>query len=129
MLGRKSVCFLEDGGEIVNGIASGTYVSGGPMHGMSNASEDVELLREAGAYDSEAAVIEDALRSLLRTKPELRLALAVEKYRTGRVSHNRAADIAGLSPTEFAEHLHERGIPRDAGFLSDDERDEKLSDL
>lgn len=95
---------------------------------MSDVEEDVELLRKTGAYESDAAVIEDALRSLLRSKPELRMTLAVEKYRTGRVSHNRAAEIAGVSPEEFKEVLHERGIPRTAGFLSEAERDRKLGE-
>lgn len=96
---------------------------------MSEVSEDVELLRKAGAYESDAAVIEDALRSLLRAKPELRTELAVEKYRTSRVSFNRAAEIAGLSSEEFKELLHERGITRDAGFLSAEERNRKLGEL
>lgn len=96
---------------------------------MSEVNEDVELLREAGAYESDAAVIEDALRSLLRAKPELRTELAVKKYRTGRVSFNRAAEIAGLSSEEFKELLHERGIARDASFLSSAERNRKLGEL
>lgn len=95
---------------------------------MSDVDEDVELLRRAGVYESDAAVIEDAIRSLLRSKPELRIELAVAKYRTGRVSRNRAAEIAGLSPEEFKELLHERAVPREAGFLSDEERDQKLGD-
>lgn len=96
---------------------------------MSDVDEDVELLRRAGMYESDAAVIEDAIRSLLRSKPELRIELAVEKYRTSQVSLNRAAEIAGLSPEEFKELLRERSIPREAGFLSDEERDRKLGEL
>lgn len=96
---------------------------------MSDVEENVELLRKAGAYEDDAAVIEDALRTLLRTKPELRTELAVEKYRSERVSRNRAAEIAGLSPTGFGELLHERGITRKAGFLSSEERDRQLNGL
>lgn len=96
---------------------------------MSDVDENVELLREAGAYEDDAAVIEDALRTLLRTKPGLRAELAVEKYRSERVSLNRAAEIAGLSPTEFRELLHERGVRRKGGFLSTEEHDARLDGL
>lgn len=96
---------------------------------MSDVEDDVKLLRKAGAYEDDAAVLEDALRTLLRTKPALRTELAVEKYRTERVSLNRAAEIAGMSPTEFRELLHDRGISRPAGFLSNEDRDERLREL
>lgn len=96
---------------------------------MSEVDEDVELLRRSGAYESEAAVIEDAFRTLLRTKPALRTELAVEKYRTGRVSINRAAELAGCSAIEFRELLADRGVARDAGYLSDDDREKYLDDL
>lgn len=55
--------------------------------------------------------------------------LAVEKYRTGDVSLNRAAEIAGLSTEEFKDALAERGIKREPGFLSEDDRDEELRKL
>lgn len=93
---------------------------------MSDVEEDVELLRRAGAYEDDSAVIQDAIRSLLRTKPGLRTELAVEKYRRGDTSVNRAAEIAGMSPGEFRELLHDRGVTRTAGFLSAEERDRQL---
>jgi Arc/MetJ-type ribon-helix-helix transcriptional regulator len=46
----------------------------------SEVEENVELLRKAGAYEDDTAVVEDAIRTLLRTKPELGTELAVEKY-------------------------------------------------
>lgn len=96
---------------------------------MDEVEEDVELIRKAGSYENDTAVIEDALRSLLRSNPRLRTELAVEKYRTTRVSRNRAAEIAELAPEEFKEPLHERGIPRTSGVLSTKERDRKLGEL
>ena len=93
---------------------------------MSEYARDVDAIREAGAYESEEAVLEDAIRALLRRRPELRVELAVAKYRDGSVSRNRAAEIAGLSPASFAEELAERGITKPIGFLSDAERDARL---
>lgn len=96
---------------------------------MSDVDENVDLLRKAGAYEDDAEVLEDALRTLLRTKPTLRTELAVEKYRTDSVSLNLAAGIAGMSPMEFRELLNDRGISRPGGFLSNETRDEQLREL
>ena len=91
--------------------------------------EDVDLLREAGAFSSRDAVLEEAVRALLETRPELRTELAVKKYTDGKVSLNRAAEIAGVSPAEFKEILQSRGVDRDAGFMSEEDREEKLEKL
>lgn len=93
---------------------------------MSDIADELETLASVGGYDSSDAVLEDALRSLLRRRPELRLSLAVEKYRTQSISLNRAAELAGISGEEFKDELSERGIARDAGFLDADDREQKL---
>ena len=93
---------------------------------MSEPAEDLETLADLGGYDGPDEVLEDAIRTLLRRRPELRLELAVEKYRRGTTSLNRAAELSGLSVAEFKTELAERGIPRDAGFLDDAARDEAL---
>jgi len=54
------------------------------------------------------------------------LSLAVEKYRTGAVSCNRAAELAGVSTEAFRDELSDRGIDRDAGFLDDATREDRL---
>jgi len=91
--------------------------------------EDIDILREAGAFSSRDAVLEEVVRALLENRPELRTELAVEKYKDGAVSLNRAAEIAGVSPAEFKGILRSRGVDRDAGFLSDEDREEKLGKL
>ena len=93
---------------------------------MSGLSEDLDTLATVGGYESRDAVLEDALRTLLRKRPELRVELAIEKYRTERVSLNRAAELAGLSAEEFKAELSDRGISREAGFLDEDQRERKL---
>ncbi|WP_245883275.1 UPF0175 family protein [Halalkaliarchaeum desulfuricum] len=71
-------------------------------------------------------MIEEAVRELLRRGPELRLSLAVEKYRTGNVSLDRAAELTGVSAAAFRDELADRGIDRDTGFLSDAQRRDRL---
>ncbi|ELY61106.1 UPF0175 family protein [Natronolimnohabitans innermongolicus] len=66
------------------------------------------------------------LRELLRRRPQLRTSLAVEKYRAGDGSLNRAAELAGTSTEEFTDELSDRGIERDAGFLEADDRESTL---
>jgi predicted HTH domain antitoxin len=96
---------------------------------MIDVEEDMELLRKTGRFGSEEEFLEEAFRALLKEKPELRIELAIERYKSGDVSLNRAIDIAGSSPEEFKEILAERGIVREAGFLSDNERESNLSKL
>jgi predicted HTH domain antitoxin len=90
---------------------------------------DAEILRESGGYGSQSEVLEDAFRALLKENPGLRVEFAVEKYKSGPVSLNRAAEIAGKSSEEFKEILEDRGIKRDIGFLSEEERETRLNEL
>ena len=93
---------------------------------MSGLAEDLDAIAAAGGYDDTDAVVEEAVRELLRRRPELRLSLAVEKYRNGTVSLNRAAELAGVSAEAFKTELADRGIDRDAGFLDDSSREDRL---
>lgn len=96
---------------------------------VTDLAEDLDALADLGGYESADAVLEDAIRTLLRRRPELRMELTVEKYRSGTVSLNRAAELAGVSTEEFKTELAERGITREAGFLEADEREGKLDTL
>lgn len=93
---------------------------------MSELTDDVETIASVGGYDDANDVLKDALKELLRRRPDLRLSLAIEKYRRGTVSLNRAAELADVSSEAFKDELVDRGVPRPAGFLDDDERDRML---
>lgn len=96
---------------------------------MSSVEGDIAALQRAGRFESREDILEEAVRALLRTRPELRAELAIERYKSGEISLNRAAEIAGSSPEEFKELLAERGVSRESGFLSDDEREQRLNDF
>ncbi len=64
----------------------------------------------AHVYENEEAVIQDALRRLLRSRPDARIKLAVYRYRTEQVSLARAAALAGVSWAEMREILLEEGV-------------------
>jgi hypothetical protein len=56
--------------------------------------EDVEILRKSGDFSSREEFLEETFRAFLKEHPELRVKLAVEKYRSGSVTLNRAAEVA-----------------------------------
>ena len=71
---------------------------------------EIRDLVQARLYSSEEEVIRDALRHLLRARPEARIGLAVYCYQTEGLSLAKAADLAGVSWAQMREILLERGI-------------------
>lgn len=65
---------------------------------------------DAQLYEDEEAVIQDALRYLLRARTDLRLRLAVYRYRTEAISLAKAAELAGLSWAQMKDVLLEYGV-------------------
>lgn len=75
-------------------------------------SDELDMLVERGIYKDREALLKDAMRSLLRSKPELRGQLAIELYKRGKVSLSRAAEIGGIDMESFKELLREAGVVR-----------------
>jgi predicted HTH domain antitoxin len=65
---------------------------------------------EARLYNSEEDAIQDALRHLLRARPELRIQLAIHRYQTEQLSLAKAANLAGVSWAQLKDILLERDI-------------------
>src|SRR5574341_109737 len=74
--------------------------------------KEIEALIRAGYYSSKSDAVKDAFRTLLQTKPALKLASAIELYKAGEVSLARAAEIAGMNIEDFKHVLSDRGIKR-----------------
>lgn len=70
------------------------------------------VLIERGIYKDRDALVQDALRALLRSKPELRGQVAVALYQRGDVSLTRAAEMSGLDIESYKELLREAGVVR-----------------
>jgi predicted HTH domain antitoxin len=80
---------------------------------------DVDVLKEginslirAGYYKDKDKVLDDAFRTMLEVRPALKIEIAVELYKEGRISLSRAAEIAGMSAEGFKNILEQRGIKR-----------------
>ena len=69
-----------------------------------------QTLVDARLHPNPDAVIQDALRSLLREKPQLRVELALYRYQTEDISLAKGALLAGLSFDSFKALLVQRGI-------------------
>lgn len=65
---------------------------------------------DARLYESEEDVIQDALRHLLRERPDLRIQLAIHRYQTEEISLAKAAGLAGVSWAQMRDILITRGI-------------------
>ncbi|MCP3959967.1 MAG: hypothetical protein GY719_19145 [bacterium] len=66
-------------------------------------------LVQAKLYGTEEEVIRDALRHLLRARPDARLRLAIHRYENEEISLARAAEMAGVSWAQMREILLESG--------------------
>ncbi|MDO9097954.1 MAG: UPF0175 family protein [Candidatus Methanoperedens sp.] len=95
----------------------------------STFENEIKALIKAGYYSNAGEFIKDAIRSLFEFKPELKVSLAVELYRSGDVSIGRGAEIAGMNIIQFKEVLFNRGIVREIGSESADELEERTLKL
>lgn len=88
-----------------------------------------EILIRIGKYSSKKELMEDALRALLRAKPELKRDAAIELYREREVSLARASEICGLNIEEFKELLREKGIKITVPEISIEEVDKEVESI
>ena len=65
---------------------------------------------KARLYESEEDVIRDALRHLLRGRPDLRTKLAIYCYQAQNISLAKAASLAGVSWAQMKDILLKQGI-------------------
>ena len=65
---------------------------------------------QARLYSSEEEVVRDALRHLLRARPDVRIQLAAYRYQAEGLSLAKAAELAGVSWAQMKEILLEKGI-------------------
>lgn len=88
-----------------------------------------EVLVNTGKYPNREELIKDALRALIRSKPELKKDVAIELYRKKEVSLSRAAEISGLNIEDFKEILKERGVKISLSHVSREELNEELESI
>jgi len=80
----------------------------------------------AGLYEDERAVVQDAVRALLSEKPQLRLEVAIHRYRAEEISLAKAAALAGVSWDRMREILLSRGVQPRLGPETEEEAQEEI---
>lgn len=89
----------------------------------------VQTLLDARLYPDEAAVIQDALRSLLREKPQLRIELAIHRYQAQEISLAKAAHLAGVSFDRMKAILVARGVQPRLGPADEEEARAEVAEM
>ena len=90
---------------------------------------NVQTLVDAHLYPTPEAAIEDALRALLRDKPQLRIELAIHRYRSEGISLGKAAYLAGVSFDRMKALLVERNIPLRLGAADPAEAQNEIAEM
>jgi predicted HTH domain antitoxin len=75
-------------------------------------NEGINSLIRAGYYESRDKLLDDAFRTMLEVRPTLKTEMAIELYKTEKISLSRAAEISGTSMEGFKNILELRGIKR-----------------
>ena len=75
----------------------------------------------AGLYEDESAVVQDAVRALLSERPQLRLEVAIHRYRAEEISLAKAAALAGVSWERMREILLSRSVQPRLGPETEEE--------
>lgn len=89
---------------------------------------EVDAIPETGYYDSRSEFLRDAIRTLLRERPELRVSLACKLYENGEISLGRAMEIAEEDIESMKEILESRGIYLRRGSDSVDEMEKAVEE-
>jgi predicted HTH domain antitoxin len=71
---------------------------------------DVHSFVDAKLYKDDQEVIQDALRYLVRGRPDLRVRLAIHRYKTEEISLAKAASLAGVSWAQMKDILVAHGV-------------------
>jgi predicted HTH domain antitoxin len=83
-------------------------------------------LVSAGLCEDEKDVVQDAMRALLSERPQLRIELAVHRYRSEEISLAKAAALAGVSWERMREILLSRGLQPRLGPETEEEAYEEI---
>ena|SRR3989338_4583711 len=75
--------------------------------------EEVAALVRSGHYSSKSDVIKDALRLLMKNRPNLRHAAAIELMKEGKISVGKAAEVAELTVEELHKLMEHHKVYRE----------------
>ncbi len=71
---------------------------------------ELSAIPHTGYYDSTSEFLRDAMRNMLATRRDLRIAIASVLYQEGKISLGKAAEVADVNCEEIKRILIEKGI-------------------
>ncbi len=80
------------------------------LQGIKLTEMQLAAAVRAGLFVNRDEAIQEAITTWLAVKPNIRLEVAVELFKEGEVTLERAAEIAGLNRWVFQDILTQRGI-------------------
>ncbi|MFO7966363.1 MAG: UPF0175 family protein [Archaeoglobaceae archaeon] len=72
--------------------------------------EEINALLRMNIYHSKEDIINDAIRALLESRPQLKVEISIDLYKNKEISLWKAAEVSGMTLEEFKEILASRGI-------------------
>jgi predicted HTH domain antitoxin len=92
-------------------------------------SIQLQDLVNAGIYPDADTAVQEALRVLWQERPQVRIDVAIHRYRTEDLSVAKAAALAGVTFDRMKEILVEHDVPLRLGPESLDEARAELASL
>ena len=84
-------------------------------------SEELEVIPKISSYSNTFEFVEDAINTLLFARNDLRIDLACELYKEGKISLMKACKVAKLNVDEMKKSLYDKGIKRHTLSFSETE--------
>jgi predicted HTH domain antitoxin len=82
-------------------------------------SKGADALVRGKFYSTKNELFDDALKTFFEFKKDMRIAAAVELYKTDEMSLSKASELAGVSTEEMKDHLANSGVRIRRGFSED----------
>ena len=82
-------------------------------------SKGADALVRGKFYSTKDELFDDALKTFFEFKKDMRIAAAVEIYKTDEMSLSKASELAGVSTEEMKDHLTKAGVRIRRGFSKD----------
>lgn len=92
-------------------------------------SMEIEASSETGYYDNKSEFLRDATRTLLAARKDVRIAIACNLYKKGKISLGRAVEIADVNYEEMKKILTERRVELHRGAATKKEMEEESKNM
>lgn len=89
----------------------------------------VEAAAKSGFYRNKEEFIREAVRTYLAARKDVRIEIAIELYKEGKISMGRACEIAEYGREELKEELEKRRITIKRGPITKSELKEGAIEL